>query len=63
MKISLHIQKIDFITFGGPSERYHQHVSQLLAEAKDFNVFTNMTGLTELDYSKIIASGVNMENL
>lgn len=38
-----------FITFGGPSENYHNAVTRICSEARSTNIFNNIIGYTEND--------------
>ena len=42
---------LTFLTFGGPSQNYHSAVNRITNEAKRFELFDNIVGLTE-DYLK-----------
>jgi hypothetical protein len=42
-------QNIVFITFGGPSEEYHNHVVRICNQAIGLNFFTHILGFTEID--------------
>ena len=42
-------QRKHFITFGGPTSNYHNSVIRICEEAKDINVFDEITGFTEAD--------------
>jgi hypothetical protein len=42
---------ITFLTFGGPTERYHNNVDRICKEAGAFNIFNNIVGLKD-DYLK-----------
>ena len=39
--------KKTFLTFGGPSSNYHNAVHRICTQAREFNVFDNIVGLTE----------------
>lgn len=40
---------ITFLTFGGPTKRYHNNVDRICKEAAAFNIFNNIVGVKE-DY-------------
>lgn len=42
-------QKITFITFGGPTQNYHDAVARLCNQAKKFPMITKIIGYTEKD--------------
>jgi hypothetical protein len=37
-----------FVSFGGPSSNYHNAVKRICGEAKQFNIFTNIIGYTDI---------------
>lgn len=41
--------KIFFLTFGGPTQNYHEAVERLCKQAKKFEIFDEIIGLTEKD--------------
>jgi len=43
------MQKIHFITFGGPSQNYYDAVNRLCNQAKEFNLFDTIIGYTDKD--------------
>ena len=45
-------QNKKFITFGGPSESYHNNVKRICEEVNDLNFFNEITGYTDLDLKK-----------
>jgi hypothetical protein len=47
-------QKINFITFGGPSKKYHERVDKLVDQAHTFDIFDNKFGFTDTDLKKDI---------
>jgi hypothetical protein len=44
-----YIMKIHFLTFGGPSDNYHDAVKRIHNQAIEFNMFTNIYSFTEKD--------------
>jgi hypothetical protein len=44
--------KLYFITFGGGKINYHKRVEQVVEEVKQFNLFDNIYGITDLDLKK-----------
>lgn len=43
------MSKISFITFGGPTQNYHDAVTRICEQASKFNLFNSITGYTEQD--------------
>jgi hypothetical protein len=41
--------KKKFISFGGPSERFHKNITRITKEAEDFDYFDEIIGFTEKD--------------
>lgn len=44
--------RLIFLTFGGPTKNYHDAVNRICREAKYFNIFDKIVGLTEVDLKK-----------
>ena len=42
-------QQLHFITFGGPSNNYHDALDRICKQAKSFNIFSTITGYNEKD--------------
>jgi hypothetical protein len=42
-------QKKTFITFGGPSQNFHNSVNRIVSEAKELNYFDEIHGYTDID--------------
>jgi hypothetical protein len=45
-------QQINFLTFGGGSPQYHKRVKETIIEVKQFDIFDNIFGYTDLDLKK-----------
>lgn len=41
--------KVNFISFGGPTQYYHDALSRICNEAKNFNIFDEIKRMTEID--------------
>lgn len=46
-------QKKTFITFGGPTQNFHNSVNRIVREAKDLNYFDTVHGYTDIDLKNV----------